>query len=50
MCRYNKDQTEKANRALEQAMSNISTYSNNVRNMLKKMDQQVQCPEDYIIM
>lgn len=38
---YNKDQTEKANRALEQAMSNITTYSNNVRNRLKKMDGQV---------
>eukprot|EP00038_Savillea_parva_P030338 m.77173 g.77173 ORF g.77173 m.77173 type:complete len:308 (-) comp9117_c0_seq1:2211-3134(-) len=37
---YNKDQTDKANKALEQAMSNISTYSNNVRNLLKKMDQQ----------
>lgn len=37
---YSQEQTEKANQALETTMSAISQLSNNVRVMLKKMEQQ----------
>eukprot|EP00041_Stephanoeca_diplocostata_P012728 m.213906 g.213906 ORF g.213906 m.213906 type:complete len:306 (+) comp19064_c0_seq1:368-1285(+) len=37
---YSQEQTEKANQALESTMATISQLSNNVRVMLKKMEQQ----------